>query len=203
MLELKEVSIDPAQLKALSSDMRIEILKLLSSRKYTVSEIAKKLNCSKSTAHEHIKKLEAVGLIERVENGYAPKWVYYKLTAKGTMLFDRSRRVVLVLAGLFIVLAFTQLAFLLLQSFTPSKLMEKAMPSEVPLIEKTIVPTIAPSTENMRQEAAYASEELQKQAELIKIALLCGVLFCSLLAMTLAIYALKKRQKLIIRGPKP
>lgn len=77
--------LDKDILKALSSGTRQEILKLLSKRPHTASELAKLLNKHVTTVAEHIDALERSGLITKKETGN--KWIYYTLAPKGDRLF--------------------------------------------------------------------------------------------------------------------
>ncbi len=76
--------------EVLLSKTRIRILKLLRERKMILSEIAKKLKLSKSTVHEHLRKLEEAGFIKRIDDGH--KWIYFELTEKGISLFHPSTK---------------------------------------------------------------------------------------------------------------
>jgi DNA-binding MarR family transcriptional regulator len=195
-----EVTIDKAQLKVLASDTRIEILKLLTKRNYTVSELAKKLNYSKSTLHEHIRKLEESGLIERVNSGYAPKWVYYRLTSKGMQLFDKTRRIVLIVASLFVILAFAQLAVLLFQSVSleMSRSIVKAPATQIK--EYKSVPESMPEgimhvpTETPKP---LVSEPIGAQPSINW--LMYGAAACLSIGLILFLYAATKHSKLILR----
>ncbi|AKG91888.1 Helix-turn-helix domain [Geoglobus ahangari] len=84
MSDPKEGEVSVEHLKVLSNDTRIEILKNLSNRRYTVSELSKILDVKKQLINYHMKVLESSGLVKRVENGR--KWVYYELT-------DLSRKI--------------------------------------------------------------------------------------------------------------
>ncbi len=53
--------------KALSSETRIKIVKLLGRRNYTISEISKKLKISKVSVIKHVKVLENAGIIKRIK----------------------------------------------------------------------------------------------------------------------------------------
>jgi DNA-binding transcriptional ArsR family regulator len=75
------VILDYDSFKALSSHVRIDILKYLDSKQMTVTDLSKTLKISKSTAHKHLERLVEVGLIERLDANR--KWVYYKITRKG------------------------------------------------------------------------------------------------------------------------
>jgi DNA-binding transcriptional ArsR family regulator len=73
------------ELKALAAEARQEMLKMLSKRPYTASEIAKVMGKHVTTVTEHLDNLEKTGLIARKEDGH--KWKYYVLTSKGEKLF--------------------------------------------------------------------------------------------------------------------
>jgi len=75
------VILDQDSFKALSSHVRIDILKFLDQRQMTVTDLSKVLKISKSTAHKHLERLVEVGLIERLDENR--KWVYYRITRKG------------------------------------------------------------------------------------------------------------------------
>ncbi len=55
---------DPAALKALSNDVRVEILRILSKKPMSVSELAKELNLSIQAVSYHVKVLRRYGLID-------------------------------------------------------------------------------------------------------------------------------------------
>lgn len=75
------VVLDYESFKALASHVRIDILKELDKKQMTVTDLAKSLTISKSTAHKHLERLCEVGLIERLDS--KRKWVYYRITRKG------------------------------------------------------------------------------------------------------------------------
>ena len=78
--------IDKKILKALSIDARQEIIKMLSRRPYTASEIAKIMKRHVTTVTEHLQTLEEAGLVQKKESNN--KWVYYSLSNKGEHLFQ-------------------------------------------------------------------------------------------------------------------
>ena len=59
---------------------RLQILLKLKERPYTITELSKALGFSKTTASYHLERLQAGGLVERIERG---KWVYYRITERG------------------------------------------------------------------------------------------------------------------------
>lgn len=90
------MEIDRETIKALSSDTRIEMLKLLSERRRMPAEISRALELAPSTVVEHLQKLEEVGLVERKETGN--KWVYYEITEKGKNLIKPKIPVQIILS---------------------------------------------------------------------------------------------------------
>ena len=80
---------DRQSLKAVSSETRQEILKLLAKRPYTASELSKITGKHVTTMAEHMATLEKSELIYRKESGN--KWKYYALTAKGESVVKPER----------------------------------------------------------------------------------------------------------------
>ncbi|MEM4331891.1 MAG: winged helix-turn-helix domain-containing protein [Candidatus Micrarchaeia archaeon] len=78
------IAIDRPVRKALSSENRVRILKLIASRRRTQSELARALSLSSPTVLEHLLILLNAGLIEKIDEGR--KWKYYQLTEKGRAL---------------------------------------------------------------------------------------------------------------------
>lgn len=76
---------DKQILKALSTDTRQEIIKLLAKRPYTASELSSILKKHVTTITEHLNVLENSGLINKKES--SNKWVYYQLSNKGEKIF--------------------------------------------------------------------------------------------------------------------
>jgi len=76
-----DIRLDKETFKALASQTRVDVLKLLGQRRYMQSEIASVLNFSVPTVKEHLSALEKAGLVERHDEGR--KWKYYSLTRKG------------------------------------------------------------------------------------------------------------------------
>jgi len=80
------MKIDKETIKALSADTRVDILKALSERRKTPTELSKQLDLASSTIVEHLRKLEDAGLIQRMETHH--KWIYYEITSKGRSLVN-------------------------------------------------------------------------------------------------------------------
>src|SRR3989338_10722328 len=77
--------LDKKLIKALNVDTRREIIKMLSRRPYTASELAKITNKHVTTITQHLSTLEQSGLIHKKESAH--KWKYYELSDKGEKLF--------------------------------------------------------------------------------------------------------------------
>lgn len=78
------IVIDRKTLKALAVDTRMDILRLLSEKDYTLSDIASMLGLKCSTVKEHLDKLVDAGLVCKEKTGR--KWKFYYLTFKGKIL---------------------------------------------------------------------------------------------------------------------
>ena len=76
---------DKSVLKALGADTRQSIVKLLSQRPYTATELSKLLGKHVTTIAEHLDVLEKSGIVTKKEG--SNKWIYYILSDKGERLF--------------------------------------------------------------------------------------------------------------------
>jgi DNA-binding transcriptional ArsR family regulator len=93
-MEDERILIDRQTLKAIASDTRMDILKLIYYRKYTLSEISFKLKLSAPTIKEHLVHLINSNLVIREES--KNKWKYYTLTDKGKKLVNPKEIKVLI-----------------------------------------------------------------------------------------------------------
>lgn len=92
------VALRPDDFKLLSSDTRVQILKLLDARARTGTELGKDLGLEKSTVHQHLERLVEGGLVHRREDDRL--WVYYDLAPRGRRLLHPPRSgFTLLLAG--------------------------------------------------------------------------------------------------------
>ena len=80
----EKITIDMGTLKAIVVESRLNILKLLSEKSYTLTDIANLLEIKPSTVKEHLDILVKAGLIEKEQT--ERKWKYYSLTFKGKMI---------------------------------------------------------------------------------------------------------------------
>ena len=113
MMHMKELTLSTNEFKALASQTRVKIIKLLNERNHTLSELSKKLGLASPTIKQHLETLVESEIIEQKDEGR--KWKYYSLTRKGkNMLQPEQTNFVLLLGissialfGLILMLAFT------------------------------------------------------------------------------------------------
>lgn len=84
-----KITLDRETFKALASDTRLDILKLLDQRQMTVSELGRALGLNKATCFEHLSKLVEAGLVNKIED--ERKWVYYQLSWKGRRILNPEK----------------------------------------------------------------------------------------------------------------
>lgn len=98
-----EININNTDFKALSANTRVKILKLLSQKKYTQSDLAEILKLSIPSIKEHLDLLVKTGFIEKLEEGR--KWKYYSATDKTKSLFHSELYKFVITLGIFIIIA--------------------------------------------------------------------------------------------------
>lgn len=96
---------DDKLIKSLSSDIRRNILKKLTTKNKTVSELSRELKTGKSTIFYNISVLKESSLVKKLENGN--EFVYYELTDGARELFDSKEKIKLT-----VLLTSTIIAFL-------------------------------------------------------------------------------------------
>ena len=82
----EKVLIDRETLKAIAVDTRLNILKLLAKKRYTLTDISEMLGLGNSTVKEHMDNLVKAGLVEKEQTDR--KWKFYSLTLKGRRLVE-------------------------------------------------------------------------------------------------------------------
>lgn len=97
---MDKITLDRDVFKALASDTRLDILKKLDVRQKTVTELAKELDLDKSTVFEHLEKLAAAKLVQKVEEDVERKWVYYQLSWTGRRLLHPEKITLAVLLSI-------------------------------------------------------------------------------------------------------
>jgi ArsR family transcriptional regulator len=101
LMEPVDIVLTKDTFEVLASETRLDILKTLSARRMTITELADSLDLAKSTVHHHLQRLADAGLVAADDDGRA--WVYYALTPEGQGLLqphDGTRIRVLLAAGL-------------------------------------------------------------------------------------------------------
>ena len=111
---MPKVTLDMSTFKALASDTRLDILRVLDGKKMSLKDMCKATKLNKATLHEHLSKLHEAGLVKRKERE-GHKWVYYKLTWKGEGLLHPENTRIVVLFSVSFISVF--LAFMLMTSF--------------------------------------------------------------------------------------
>jgi len=106
-----KITLDQESFKALASDVRVGILKRLDVRRETVTDLSNLLALSKPTLLEHLEKLQAAGLVKRIDEGR--KWIYYELSDKGRKILHPERVAITLALASAVVLAFIGVAYLL------------------------------------------------------------------------------------------
>lgn len=96
---------DDKLIKSLASDTRRNILKKLTTKNKTVSELSRELKTGKSTIFYNISALLEASLVKKLENGN--EFVYYELTDSAKELFDSKEKIKLT-----VLLTSTIIAFL-------------------------------------------------------------------------------------------
>ncbi len=93
-----KILLSSSEFKALASDTRAGIIKLLRTRNHTLTEMSKKLNLAAPTVKQHLGVLQGAELIQELDEGR--KWKYYSLTRKGKNMFTTETPVnVLIVLG--------------------------------------------------------------------------------------------------------
>ena len=128
--------IDKKILKALSVDARQEIIKKLSKRPYTASELSKLMNKHVTTVTEHLKNLEEAGLVQKKES--TNKWVYYSLSNKGEHLFQPKYFTWVIVLSISFIAFIGGLGSIFFKPYNYAmQTAEKSMPAAAPLVQGT------------------------------------------------------------------
>ena len=103
---MPKVTLTLNDFKALASETRLDILRALDGKKMSLKEISVATKLHEVTIHEHLSKLVEADFVKKNERE-GHKWVYYKLSWKGTSLIHpENTRVVVLFSFTFITLFF-------------------------------------------------------------------------------------------------
>lgn len=83
-----EIKLSGKEFKALASETRAGIIKLLRDRNHTLTEMSKKMHLAAPTIKQHLGILEKAELVQELDEGR--KWKYYRLTRKGQNIFSHE-----------------------------------------------------------------------------------------------------------------
>ncbi len=153
MSDEESITVNRDMLKAIGADTRIDILKALSQRQKTQSELAEELKLSVPTVLEHLNHLEKVGLVQKKDEGR--KWKYYFLTPVGKKMIGKSRLNVVIVLAISLMMVFGSL-FLIYQGFTV-----QTSATSVSLVSNWVAPEQSSGVENI---SAQADEILAKNS---------------------------------------
>ncbi len=94
-----KITLDLNSFKALASETRVDLLKKLSLRRATASELAASEHISVQAISEHLEKMKDAGLVRKIDEGR--KWIYFELTDKGRALIkpeENSKKIFVLLS---------------------------------------------------------------------------------------------------------
>jgi len=183
---MTKVILDLDSFKALSSDTRVDILKALDGKKMGLNDLCKETQLTKATMHEHLTKLIQAGLIKKNQRD-GHKWVYYKLSWKGSsLLHPENTRVMLLFATTVIALTAAITGFFMhLQQYLPQAAQKEGM-------------ALAENDSALKAPLFYeGGRELITQSQLfLGIGIVCGIIFVTFLTLSIWRYTKNKEQKL-------
>ncbi|MDD5147950.1 MAG: winged helix-turn-helix domain-containing protein, partial [Candidatus ainarchaeum sp.] len=109
---MDSITLSGNEFRALASETRVELIKLLQQRNHTLSELSQKTSLAAPTVKQHLSVLETAGLVELFDEGR--KWKYYSLTRKGKKILSKEepKNILIVLAAGIIGVAATLYSFL-------------------------------------------------------------------------------------------
>jgi len=101
---MSKVTLDIEDFKALASETRLDILRAIDQRNMSLKDISQVTKLHETTVHEHLTKLVRSGFVKKNERE-GHKWVYYKLSWKGSsLLHPDNTKVVVMFTSTFVIL---------------------------------------------------------------------------------------------------
>ena len=193
----EQILIDKETLKAIAVDTRLNILKLLSKKKYTLSDISEILGFGNSTVKEHLDILSKAGLIKKEDT--ERKWKYYSLTFKGKMLIEPREKKVL-FAFITTLIAAIGIAFVFAKNFLVKE--AQTFAAEAP---RALVPNLMEAAKDVNGEIVQAVEETVitgTQISSYNLSIIMFVVLLVLIALSAFFFGmlLKKPQLIITKG---
>ncbi|HDP74239.1 MAG TPA: ArsR family transcriptional regulator [Candidatus Woesearchaeota archaeon] len=161
MDEDRKVVVDFKTIKALSVDARLNIIRAISDKPKTLTDLSDELGLAASTIKEHLESLVQAALIEREETDR--KWKYYTLTRKGERIVGKRETNTVFLLFTSIFFAIAGLAGLLVRLFSrgvPGEmLVRSAMPETMEILEAGIMEENALAMDMAFEPVAAAGAE--------------------------------------------
>ena len=162
--KMEELTLTQREFKALSSEKRTQIIKMLKGRNYTLAEFSKHLNLAPPTIKQHLELLIESDIIELEDSGH--KWKYYRLTKKGKKLTESEENKTTLLIALAIsVVSMVGIAMLLASNLGLSskigavKVQEAQMPAKQLAVSQ---PQIQKAVADKEAEEAVATPKSVK-----------------------------------------
>ena len=187
---MSKITLDLNSFKALASETRLEILRKLDGRKMTLNDISRSTTLNKATLHEHLAKLNESGLVKRIERE-GHKWVYYKLSWKGSsLLHPDNSRIVVMFTTTFAILFLGVVGFI---SYIRNNLLQANQKREL-----ILAPDLGDSGKiNETYDIALRNfNYIGENPIFLYIAIACIILFVILFVFTIRRYRKNKTQKL-------
>ena len=193
----EQILIDKETLKAIAVDTRLNILKLLSKKKYTLSDISEILGFGNSTVKEHLDILSKAGLIKKEDT--ERKWKYYSLTFKGKMLIE-PREIKVLFAFITTLIAAIGIAFVFAKNFLVKE--AQTFAAEAP---RALVPNLMEAAKDVNGEIVQAVEETVitgTQISPYNLSIILFIVLLVLIALSAFLFGmlLKKPQLIITKG---
>jgi len=193
----EQILIDKETLKAIAVDTRLNILKLLSKKKYTLSDISEILGFGNSTVKEHLDILSKAGLIKKEDT--ERKWKYYSLTFKGKMLIE-PREIKVLFAFITTLIAAIGIAFVFAKNFLVKE--AQTFAAEAP---RALVPNLMEAAKDVNGEIVQAVEETVitgTQISSYNLSIILFIVLLVLIALSAFLFGmlLKKPQLIITKG---
>ena len=176
---MTKVTLELKDFKALASESRLDILKVLDGKNMSLQDISTATNLHEVTIHEHLTKLVEAGFVKKQERE-GHKWVFYRLSWKGaSLLHPENTKVVVLFSSTFFTFCVGLYSFIvfLQNSFKLAASQED---------HGTLLGGEAPSSFDVFHSSGF----------MITVSTICLILFLSLLVVSVWRYRKNKPQKL-------
>jgi len=176
---MDSITLSGNEFRALASETRTGIIKMLQERNYTLSEMSKKMELSAPTIKQHLSVLEKAELIEQVDEGR--KWKYYCLTKKGKKIFksEQPQNILIVLGTSIIILGiilYSLTGMLSLYGEQPMLIGEKVFDSTITAQNTVPAPAAGHSDSRIAEENRAIIQDTKLPIESIALAIAAAIL---------------------------